>query len=64
MPAAPGPTAWAMHSIGLEGAGGNDTITGNDDTQIGFDDALSGVTVTFSSVSPHTGTRRARLPAT
>ena len=32
----------------LEGNGGNDSITGNNNTQIGFDNATDGVTVTFT----------------
>ncbi len=34
----------------FEGRGGNDIITGNNNTQIAFDNATDGVTVTFSSL--------------
>ena len=37
-----------------EGRGGNDTITGNGNTEIAFDNATAGVTVTFSALNSGT----------
>ena len=48
MRAAPAPSVSGNAFNRLEGRGGNDSITGNNNTQIGFDNATDGVTVTFT----------------
>jgi len=49
-------TANGLNFNEFDGAGGNDTITGNGNTRISYQSASAGVTVTFSSVTAGSGT--------